>query len=168
MARSKGIAQDGPLAREAVFPCDPGSYALHLTLAEPARLAVGRLGMFDFPAGQYLYLGSAHGPGGLRGRMAHHLRHVERPHWHIDYLRALAEVRQVWWAVGDAPLECIWSRAFNGLPGVTWPAPGFGASDCRLGCASHLVGLGENVIAGEISAVLSQAAPLGLVNRTGL
>ena len=138
------------------LPADAGSYALLLILAEPVRLAVGRLGVFDFSAGQYLYFGSAHGPGGLRGRLAHHLRPVERPHWHIDYLRAYAEVRQVWWAVGKESLECAWSQALIGLPGVTFPAPGFGASDCKMGCVSHLVGLGENVIVKEIFAVLTR------------
>ena len=146
-------------------PAAPGSYALELILPEPAQFAVGRLGVFDFPAGQYFYFGSAHGPGGLRARLAHHLRTALRPHWHVDFLRAYADVRQVWWAEGQEPLECSWSRAAARLPGAFVPAPGFGASDCLMGCASHLVVLAEDVAAVEINAALTQAVPTAFVQR---
>ena len=37
-----------------------GTYALVLALDEAATLAVGKLGLFSFPPGYYLYIGSAH------------------------------------------------------------------------------------------------------------
>jgi hypothetical protein len=37
----------------AALPAAPGGYLLLLDLAAPARLVVGRLGTFDFPAGRY-------------------------------------------------------------------------------------------------------------------
>jgi hypothetical protein len=37
-------------------------------------------------------------------------------------------------------LECLWSQALATQSGAFLPASGFGASDCRAGCAAHLVG----------------------------
>lgn len=124
----------------AAAPAAPGSYALHLRLAQPLTgLAVGRLGIFDFLPGDYIYLGSARGPGGLRARLAHHARSANRPHWHVDTLRRHAQLVGAWTAQGEQPLECAWSQALSSLPGATLPAPGFGAADCRRGCLAHLV-----------------------------
>ncbi|HYA22015.1 MAG TPA: DUF123 domain-containing protein [Thermoproteota archaeon] len=41
-----------------------------------------------FHPGLYLYVGSARGPGGLRARVARHLRRDKVRKWHIDYLTA--------------------------------------------------------------------------------
>lgn len=121
-------------------PAQPGSYALHLRLALPVfALPVGRLGNFDFPAGDYLYLGSAAGPGGLRARLAHHARAAARAHWHIDFLRTNARLLGAWIAPGGRSLECVWSQALLDVQGSRLPAAGFGATDCRLGCPAHLV-----------------------------
>jgi Uri superfamily endonuclease len=63
---------------------------LVLRLDTPQTIAIGRLGSIDFPVGWYLYVGSAHGPGGLHARLARHRRRLggtKRAHWHVDYLR---------------------------------------------------------------------------------
>lgn len=109
---------------------------LGLRLLAPARLTVGRLGPFAFPAGWYAYVGSACGPGGLRGRLAHHLGPLRRPHWHIDYLRAVAPVETIWLSAGDAAQEHAWAASLAQMPGAAIVAPRFGASDCR--CPAHL------------------------------
>ncbi|HQR50429.1 MAG TPA: hypothetical protein PKW44_02185 [Methylophilaceae bacterium] len=49
----------------------PVSYQLAIMLDQPARLTVGRLGVFDFPAGRYVYTGSAR--RSLEARIARHL-----------------------------------------------------------------------------------------------
>ena len=49
-----------------------GSYVLVLKLEEDKRLTIGRLGTFEFPAGLYLYCGSA--LNGLEARVRRHLR----------------------------------------------------------------------------------------------
>ena len=116
-------------------PTMKGSYALLLRLASPQRIAIGKLGAFDFPEGYYLYLGSA--LGGLQGRIRRHLRRDKKLHWHIDFLAAVAPVVEVWWAAGEARMECAWAGAAAALPGAMVPAPGFGASDCR--CRTHLL-----------------------------
>lgn len=115
-----------------------GSYILVLQLERPvAGLMIGRLGRFDFAAGYYLYIGSAQGPGGLAARLAHHQqRQKARPHWHIDYLRAVARLREAWLVVSPARLERPWCEALTAHPAVSAPVRGFGASDSN--CATHL------------------------------
>ena len=55
----------------------PTAYQLFIEVAVPLRLTVGRLGCFDFPAGEYVYTGSAR--RNLEARIAHFiLSHVER------------------------------------------------------------------------------------------
>src|SRR5512146_2365341 len=83
------------------LPEGPGSYALHMLLREPLRLSIGRSGTFSFPAGHYFYLGSAHGPGGLRARLHHHIRIAGHPQWHLDFLRPQVELVEVWCATAD-------------------------------------------------------------------
>ena len=114
-----------------------GTYALLLRLDAPQTLLVGALGTLDFPPGWYLYLGSARGPGGLAARLARHRRRTDkRLHWHIDYLRAVATLVEVWTSSGEARQECEWAAAAAALPGAEVIAPRLGASDCR--CPSHL------------------------------
>lgn len=123
------------------IPVGPGSYVLVLRLADAVWLTVGKLGVFEFQPGRYLYCGSA--LGGLRARVGRHLRADKKAHWHIDYLNssvAGASVEAVWWLEGRSKRECEWATAFGALPGASWPVAGFGSSDCR--CDSHLVYLG--------------------------
>jgi Uri superfamily endonuclease len=130
------------------LPASPGSYLLRLQINRPIILPVGRLGQFALPAGDYIYAGSAYGPGGLRARLGRHLRGDGALHWHIDYLRAVAQLLDfayVNYSEGgrpsssrDYPLECLWSQRLASLPQALAPIPGFGASDCHHGCRSHL------------------------------
>ncbi|MCH7786781.1 MAG: GIY-YIG nuclease family protein [Chloroflexi bacterium] len=114
-----------------------GSYVLALSLAEGRRLSVGKLGTFDFPAGCYLYFGSA--LNGLEARISRHLRRDKKLHWHIDFLTQAALILQVWWKADLRRLECSWAKAAIEQEAVTIPAAGFGSSDCR--CKTHLVHL---------------------------
>jgi len=129
----------------ADLPAQAGSYALWLRLGQPQNLAIGKRGDFLFPAGNYVYLGSARGPGGLRARLGRHLRGGGKSHWHIDYLRGLAQVRGFGYVIGDrgkpwlAPTECTWSQKLAALPEAQTPISGFGSSDCTSGCVAHLV-----------------------------
>ena len=127
------------------IPSDPGSYFLWLHLSQPRALWVGKLGQFPFPEGDYVYLGSARGPGGLRSRLGRHLRGNGKPHWHIDYLRAAAKLRGFGYTIHRkgtkyrAPTECDLSQKFAALPEAKIVAPCFGASDCQSGCTAHMV-----------------------------
>ena len=112
-----------------------GTYALLLALDGEAAITVGKLGTFAFPAGYYLYIGSAR--SGLWPRLRRHLKREKKLRWHIDYLRQHAEVIEVWYLVSDEPMECPWARTAATLPGAQTPVAGFGSSDCR--CQSHLI-----------------------------
>lgn len=114
-----------------------GTYVLCLRASTEGQVTVGRLGRCRMPAGSYLYVGSAFGPGGLRARVGRHVRRTGRRHWHIDYLRPLLAVREVWYASDDGRWECEWAAGLRALPGAEIPVRGFGASDC--GCPTHLV-----------------------------
>lgn len=128
---------------------EPGTYTLLLKLDKQDRITVGKLGTFDFPAGYYLYVGSALGPGGLRARLARHRRGSESPpqsnpdqtakklHWHIDYLLQRAQLIEVWGVASEKRLECKWSEVARRLSGAQVSVRGFGSSDCR--CPAHLI-----------------------------
>jgi Uri superfamily endonuclease len=126
---------------EAIWPTLPGTYALVIDIAVPLELTVGKLGTIGLLPGRHVYVGSAHGPGGLRGRLARHVRRDRRQHWHIDYLTGIAPVSSIYCRPHTGRLECLWSQRLLGLPGATAPAPGFGSSDCRQGCIAHLIRL---------------------------
>ncbi|MFN4148119.1 MAG: GIY-YIG nuclease family protein [Rhodocyclaceae bacterium] len=107
------------------------TYQLLIEIAQPLRLRVGRLGEADFPAGRYVYTGSAR--RNFEARVDRHLRREKTLRWHIDYLLAAPGVRIVG-VRRFAESECAINRATPGSVLVS----GFGASDCRAGCGSHL------------------------------
>jgi Uri superfamily endonuclease len=114
-----------------------GTYLLGMWLDKDVVLTVGRLGNFAFPAGYYVYAGSAQGPGGLAARLARHRRREKRLHWHIDYLLACTRLVDTWTVTSEQHLECVWAQAVIDLSGARVVVPGFGASDCS--CPTHLV-----------------------------
>jgi len=114
----------------------PGTYALVLVSSVPAPIRVGKLGSLQLQPGFYVYVGSAHGPGGLRARLAHHLEPTGRLHWHVDYLRAHMTPLEVWFCYDRTPWECRWANCLSLQRGASMPVAGFGASDCL--CGSHL------------------------------
>ena len=119
------------------IPSEKGTYILFLHLDTDTSIRVGKLGTFDFSAEWYAYIGSAFGRGGLRGRLKHHLRPVNKPHWHIDYLRQYAPVRETWTIVSEIVYEHRLAELLLDIPQATIPVVGFGASDCR--CDTHLL-----------------------------
>lgn len=107
------------------------TYQLLIEVTEPVRVSVGRLGLCDFPVGLYVYTGSAR--RNLEARVNRHLSETKKMHWHIDYLLAAegVTVREV---LRHGAAECVVNQRLDGVI----PVPGFGASDCRAGCISHL------------------------------
>lgn len=120
-----------------------GVYTLAIRLNRQARLKVGKLGSFNFQKGYYAYSGSALGEGAvsLRGRVMRHLGKRKVKHWHIDFLLANsnASVEAVTAAESDVNEECKINSALMNIDGATVPIAGFGASDCKQNCRSHLV-----------------------------
>jgi Uri superfamily endonuclease len=118
------------------IPSDPGTYALVLTCQATGTARIGRLGHLGLQPGIYVYIGSALGPGGLSARIKHHRRISDRPHWHIDHLRAVCDLAEIWTTTSAGCREHSWAKALARLPGATVPMLGFGSSDCA--CQTHL------------------------------
>ena len=114
----------------------PGTHALLLACRRTGPARIGKLGSIQLQEGFYAYVGSAFGPGGLQARLRHHFQITTHPHWHIDYLRAVCDVVEVWYTTDAARLENRWAKAMASLPGAGVPVLGFGSSDCD--CAAHL------------------------------
>ncbi len=115
-----------------------GAYILVLTVAKNAIVTVGKLGALSFPAGVYVYVGSALGPAGLR-RIRRHIRvfagHNTKPTWHIDYLSAVATLCRIYVFVTDERIECDLASHLCASPASS-AVKRFGSSDCK--CVSHL------------------------------
>ncbi len=141
---------------------DRGVYQLHIYLPRATTIEVGRWGTFRFPAGWYVYTGSA--MGGLEARVRRHLRREKKLKWHVDYLLQHAEVHRVVTilvcsqarnavecrtnatslrcvAHYEPRLECAWNERTLTQPGAKVIVERFGSSDCR--CASHLIYFGR-------------------------
>ena len=115
-----------------------GCYQIILNLAQPVSLAVARLGLLRFPPGFYIYTGSQQ--RSLLKRVERHLRPEKKIHWHIDYLTVHREFRVTYvllYPGSDA--ECELHRSFQKMSGARELHPGFGSSDCRNKCTSHLL-----------------------------
>ncbi|MBS0644010.1 MAG: GIY-YIG nuclease family protein [Proteobacteria bacterium] len=120
-------------ASAADVPDTVGAYLLVITLPTPLCVSLPGRTRSVLLSGRYLYAGSARGPGGLRARVARHLRTEKRTHWHVDLLTARGAVEGAW-IVRDGT-ECDFIVSLSHLP---VPLPGFGSSDCRT-CRSHLL-----------------------------
>ena len=118
------------------LPENPGTYILCLKLNLPTQIMVGKLGTFNFKSGDYYYVGSAFGPGGIQARCGHHIKISARPRWHIDYLRQHCVLQQILYSEEPCHLEHQWADWLSSTAGISTPVHGFGSSDCQ--CASHL------------------------------
>jgi sugar fermentation stimulation protein A len=136
---------------------DRGCYLIILRLKRRRAIEVGKLGRIRFEPGYYVYVGSA--MRSLSRRIERHRRLRKKMHWHIDYLRAVADWHEAVPILASDDLECEVAAALRSLVArgshsagqravknkrVTakildsWSGSveGFGASDC--GCPSHL------------------------------
>ena len=107
------------------------TYQLLIEVTRTVSVQVGRLGCFEFVAGNYVYTGSA--LRNFEARIRRHQSAVKKMHWHIDYLLTApgVHVREV---LRYTEAECgINQRVVGSIP-----IPGFGATDCRASCGSHL------------------------------
>lgn len=111
---------------------DRGAYLLVLRLDRARKIEVGSLGSITFEPGYYVYVGSA--MQNLTARIERHLRRRKTVQWHIDYLRAAADVVK---ALPIRTSQRIEQSLARTLGGVLRSGPaGFGASDS--GEATHL------------------------------
>jgi Uri superfamily endonuclease len=121
----------------ADLSADGGAYLLYFDIRERVVLPILRLNNPSLGRGTYVYAGSAYGPGGIRARVARHLRTEKKPHWHVDYLSACVACTRV--EVFPGGKEC--NLVVDLLrAGGDIPIPGHGSTDCKF-CEAHLVRL---------------------------
>ena len=107
------------------------SYQIYINVKNDLKIIVGKLGQFDFPKGDYVYTGSA--KRNIDKRIERHLSSEKKLHWHIDFLLSdnnveIVEVKK------SCQEECSLNKGIDGKIIVL----GFGSSDCKSGCGSHL------------------------------
>jgi sugar fermentation stimulation protein A len=124
-----------PIPWERIRPGlqDRGSYLIVLQLPTEQTMTVGALGPRSFPAGYYVYVGSA--MQHLSKRIdRHRLRRRTRKHWHVDYLREAAQY------LAGYPIRDPYRREEELAEAMEMIAdgsiPGFGSSDSTR--PSHL------------------------------
>ncbi len=128
---------------------DAGVYQLLIEVGRPVAMQVGVLGECTFPAGRYVYCGSAQ--RNLRARITRHCRKHKNLFWHIDYLLAhpAVTVIGVETFAGGKHDECdLVARARRA--GGRAIVRGFGAGDCpnKRKCGAHLIWMGTPRTAG--------------------
>lgn len=139
------------------LPSVPGIYLLVLEVTTRAVIQVGKLAKFAPEPGQYYYLGSAYGPGGLRARLRRHLRGGSALFWHIDYLQVLADPVEIWTSFGPKEGEHQAARMLDGLSEFSAAMPDFGSSDCS--CPTHLFYQTATDLEKTPGIILSQSLP---------
>ncbi|WP_347275356.1 GIY-YIG nuclease family protein [Candidatus Kuenenia sp.] len=122
------------------FSVKKGIYCLIIKLFQEREIPIGKLGTFHFPAGFYVYVGSAQ--NNLRLRIERHLRQTKNNRWHIDYLLDYGQIITVYSYAKDKSLECVLGRKIASLPKAIFPVKGFGSSDCS--CITHLYFFPDN------------------------
>jgi Uri superfamily endonuclease len=120
-----------------------GIYALIIENCKASRLQIGKLGMFLFPAGIYVYLGSALGKTStnLEHRLKRHCSSIKKLFWHIDYLLNAYQTKilSILCASTSDRKECELVKTIRELKDFTVPIYGFGSSDCTEKCGAHLI-----------------------------
>ena len=96
------------------IPNVSGTYVLAIDLSEPVAVSICRKPSALLAPGRYLYCGSAKGPGGLKARLARHMRRGKPIHWHIDRLTEAGTVLGIFGEprVNVLSLNLVMERAF--------------------------------------------------------
>jgi Uri superfamily endonuclease len=126
-----------------------GVYTLLLFVPNEVTLTAGKLGKQKFPRGYYTYTGSALGKGAsLKNRISRHLKKEKPMFWHIDYLLAKesVSVKAVVVTETKKKIECKVNSYLKDMSGAKILVKGFGASDCKNRCGSHLLFFPENLV----------------------
>jgi Uri superfamily endonuclease len=125
-----------------------GVYTMLLFVPQKINITVGKLGQQQFPMGHYTYTGSALGKGApLKSRISRHLKKEKRMFWHIDYLlkNKNVSIKAIIVTESKEKIECKVNRCLKDTSGAIILVRGFGASDCKNKCGSHLIYFPERV-----------------------
>ena len=111
------------------------SYQLHISFKNDAEIQIGKLGKFKFLKGTYIYTGSA--KKNIDARINRHKSQDKKLRWHVDYFLN-HENTQIFKTEKFDAEECFLNQRVKGEILIS----GFGSSDCKNGCGSHLKYLG--------------------------
>ncbi|MCS7200312.1 MAG: DNA/RNA nuclease SfsA [Caldimicrobium sp.] len=111
---------------------DKGIYILLIEVPEEREIPIGKLGLFFFPRGYYVYVGSAH--NSLSQRLKRYQKPIKNQHWHIDYLLPYGKLKHIIPIVTLDRVECTLASKISSL--ADQGIYKFGSSDCS--CFSHL------------------------------
>ena len=139
----------------SLVPRESGVYSIGIQLSTPIEVNIRTIS-HTLEAGTYSYTGSALGrSNNLRARILRHLSVKKKVHWHIDQITNSrhATVPFVVFSNTSRRKECKVNQAIADIAQCRTPVPGFGSSDCRSGCESHLLFLGD----GEIVPIVVKA-----------
>ena len=121
-----------------------GVYVLLIEKIQFSNIMIGKLGVFNFPKGIYLYVGSALGIGSsttIENRLKRHFTINKKNFWHIDYLLfdKYTKLVTAYYGETNLKLECDFLQALKKFDEITIQIKQFGSSDCKKGCGSHLL-----------------------------
>jgi Uri superfamily endonuclease len=118
-----------------------GVYVLIIQLLDNQSLTLKSLGELTFEKGIWLYVGSATGTGStnLENRLRRHFRQEKTIYWHIDYLlNPRVTLESAVWAESPSSFECKVADGLEREEMCATGPKGFGASDCKHRCFSHI------------------------------
>ncbi len=118
------------------IPRDKGAYLLFLRLHNDLGLQSIQHKPAVLKSGNYIYCGSANGPGGLHARLKRHFLSEKRQHWHIDRLTTATQSKAA--MIFPDGNECTLLEKLLRTDDFEVPLIGFGSSDCTH-CPSHLL-----------------------------
>ncbi|WP_455662937.1 GIY-YIG nuclease family protein [Pradoshia sp.] len=117
-------------------PDDHIYYSIFLWIEKDCEAEIGKLGIYSFRRGVYVYIGSA--KRNLVKRIERHLCIEKKKRWHMDYIRPFGTIVKII-TYDDSLGECELAGKFIAKGEV--PVPRMGASDCK--CPSHFIYLGN-------------------------
>ncbi|MGY5879208.1 MAG: GIY-YIG nuclease family protein [Candidatus Thorarchaeota archaeon] len=118
-----------------------GAYSLIIDLEKDLSFRLKSLGDLSFGKGTWVYIGSAMGNGStnLENRIKRHFRSEKTIHWHIDHLlKSNSRICAAIWAESSTHIECDIAKGIEQMKNIFKGPKGFGASDCRKKCWTHL------------------------------
>ncbi len=144
-----------------------GVYLLVMHIKEAMLRDVGALGPHEFEEGSWVYVGSAMGASStsIERRIARHFSTNKKTHWHIDYLLDGRLVPNfAIYSETDEKSECVLAQAIGEQSEFEKGPVGFGSSDCRTGCTTHLFRyLGKGDVRKELLRILESLEIKGVV-----
>jgi Uri superfamily endonuclease len=114
-----------------------GAYTLLIRVDSECEIQIGKLGGFVFKPGLYIYTGSA--INNINARIKRHKSENKKIRWHIDYLLKEKDVHLIAYNKYYFHKECNVNKRIKEIKCAKVLIKGFGSSDCKDGCESHLI-----------------------------